>query len=443
MSSLLQHLPSDEQLTTAVAAGDHAAFEELYRRYARPLAAYGGRVLRDRSRGEDVAQTSLMRAYDALQRGTEPLRVKPWLYKIALNTALELKAKNGEVSDGESEEPADTSSDFRAARADIVAGVQDLPERQRHVFVLREIKGLPVGEVARRLELTNQQVEQALFAARNRLAEVLVFGERVSCETVRGLDRSQLTHYERRALKSHLRACPSCRRKGGFGLSALGFWLRDAWAWLVGGGASAAKLGAVAVTATVVGAAPVVAPAVVHKISHQDGEPVQAAATVAPQSLERIDRLGGVFGRSLPRPEIVSTAVTKPPAHDPFADLPIVNEELAAPEAAPEAAAPEPAPPATVESPPAPSPEPAPRDEVVVEREPIVESDAESSEAPLSAEGITDESLVERPTEEPSPTEEAPPAEEPVADPAADTTTETRDDPPPEDPPADNSSATP
>jgi len=136
-----------------------------------------------------VAQAALMRAYDALQRGTEPLRVKPWLYKIALNTALELKAKNGDVLDGESEEVEDTSSDMRAARADILGGVQNLPERQRKVFVLREIKGLPVNEVARRLELTNEQVEQALFAARNRLAEVLVFGERVDCEMVRGSAR--------------------------------------------------------------------------------------------------------------------------------------------------------------------------------------------------------------------------------------------------------------
>jgi RNA polymerase sigma factor (sigma-70 family) len=263
MSSLLQHVSSDEQLTTAIVAGDDDAFEELYRRYARPLAAYGGRVLRDHSRGEDVAQTSLMRAYDALRRGTEPLRVKPWLYKIALNTALELKAKNGEVLDGESDELEDTSADFREARADILAGVDALPDRQRKVFVLREITGLPVGEVAGRLELTNQQVEQALFAARNRLAESLVFGERIDCETIRGLDRSQLTHYERRAVKSHVRACPGCRRKGGVGLSSLGFWLRDAWAWLAGAGAPVAKIGAVTVAAGLVGGAPAVVSGIV------------------------------------------------------------------------------------------------------------------------------------------------------------------------------------
>jgi RNA polymerase sigma-70 factor (ECF subfamily) len=317
----------DERLTAAVASGDHAAFEELYRRYARPLAAYGARILRDRSRGEDVAQTALMRAYDALRRGTEPLRVKPWLYKIALNTALELRAKTGEVSDGETADLEDTSRDLHTARADILCGLQDLPERQRKVFVLREIKGLPVGEVALRLELTNQQVEQALFAARNRLAEVLVFGERVDCTTLRGLDRSQLTHYERRALKGHLRGCQSCRRESGYGLSAIGFWLRDAWAWLTGGGASAAKLGAVAMTATVVGGAPVVLPAVSHRVLPHDAK----AAAGEPHARAALERPARVvvppFARRPSGLLSVVRAAAQPFGLDPLTDLPIVDEE--------------------------------------------------------------------------------------------------------------------
>jgi RNA polymerase sigma factor (sigma-70 family) len=323
MSSLLQGVPSDEQLTTAVSAGDSDAFEELYRRYAGPLAAYGSRVLRDRSRGEDVAQTSLMRAYDALQRGTEPLRVKPWLYKIALNTALELKAKHGDVLDGDSADRPDTSDDFRDARADILAGVERLPERQQKVFVLREIHGLPVSEVATRLDLTSQQVEQALFAARNRLAESLVFGERIACETIRSLDRSQLTHYERRAVKSHVRACPSCRRSAPFGLSSILFWLRDGWAWLAGGAsASAVKVGAITVAAGLVGGAPVVASQLAGRLDHARAEVRSAAFDhVGPALLGRVarlvDGLGPVGVQALPLSSPTSAEAAVPPLSEP------------------------------------------------------------------------------------------------------------------------------
>jgi hypothetical protein len=117
-----------------------------------------------------------------------------------------------------------------------------------------------------------------------------VFGERVDCETVRGLEASQLTRYERRALKSHVRSCPSCRQKG-FGLSSIGFWLRDMWAWLAGGGASAAKLGAVALTAAAV-SAPVVTPALISGLGHgSKGGHRLALGAGGPDAVTQLERL--------------------------------------------------------------------------------------------------------------------------------------------------------
>jgi RNA polymerase sigma factor (sigma-70 family) len=413
MSSLLeQNLPSDERLTAAVAAGDEAAFEELFRRYTGPLGAYGGRILRDTSRGEDVAQTALMRAYDALRRGAQPLRVKPWLYKIALNTALELKAKHGEVSDGEPVEMEDTSPDVRAARRALVAGVQQLPPRQRDVFVLREIKGLPVAEVASRLSLTNQQVEQALFAARNRLAELLVFGDRLDCASVAELDVSQLTRHERRAVKSHVRSCPACRRNG-LGLSSLGFWLRDAWAWLVGGGASAAKLGAVAATATVLGGAPLVAPKVADRVLHRDSAPAKhvAAAGAAPAKWTKGTKSRAHVLPAASHPIVRAATLIAP---EPAEELTVAAEENVPAE---EPVLPEPAALREEESvsPPAPEPEPAPvpvepapepRPVPVEEPAPVEEAPAE--ELPPAAEVPAGEASVDEPVaDEPTPLETA------------------------------------
>jgi RNA polymerase sigma factor (sigma-70 family) len=362
MSSLLQPARSDEQLTAAIAGGDHAAFEELYRRYARPLAAYGSRVLRDRSRGEDVAQTALARAFEALQRGTEPLRVKPWLYKIALNTALEQRAKLGEVLDGESEEHEGGADDTSAQRADILAAVQVLPERQRMVFFLREVRGLTVGEVASRLDLTSQQVEQSLFAARNRLAEELVFGSRVDCRLVQSIDPDSLTRFERRALKGHLRACPSCRRNTGFSVSTIALWFRDALAWLAGGGGvSAAKLGAAVVTATVAASTPVTAPMIMHTILHRhlDGHAVDTravdavplASELSPTSLRPFDTLDKLL---VPQPRVTS------PVSGPFPSAPLTHTTPTTPSAA--------APPDLAADPPQ---DPAPADAMAADSTPV------------------------------------------------------------------------
>jgi uncharacterized membrane protein YgcG len=145
-----------------------------------------------------------------------------------------------------------------------MAAVAALPGRQRHVFALRELHGLRIEEIAAELHLTAQQVEQSLFAARNRLAEQLVFGERLGCAAVRKLAAGPLDLRERRALKTHVRSCPACRKElGGRGIALAAMplpslhWLRA----LGGGGAPVAlKIGAVAATATVVAGAPVLTP---------------------------------------------------------------------------------------------------------------------------------------------------------------------------------------
>ena len=61
------------------------------------------------------------------------------------------------------------------------------PDRKGRAGRVRGGQGLKMSEIAAGLALTVSQVEQALFAARNRLAEHLIFGERLSCDVVRRL----------------------------------------------------------------------------------------------------------------------------------------------------------------------------------------------------------------------------------------------------------------
>jgi hypothetical protein len=129
------------------------------------------------------------------------------------------------------------------------------------VYVLREVHGLRIDETAAELGLSAAQVEQSLFAARNRLAEQLVFGDRLNCVTVQRLAAGPLDTSERRALKTHLRTCRECRQTMGLRGRALSVlpsgagleWLRGLGAGLLGGAPTAAKVGAIFATATLVG----------------------------------------------------------------------------------------------------------------------------------------------------------------------------------------------
>jgi RNA polymerase sigma factor (sigma-70 family) len=263
VSPLLLRRLSDELLGSRLASGEAAAFDELYRRYVHRLSAYGANLLGDAASGDDVAQSTLLKAYGALRDGRLPERIKPWLFRIAHNTAIDLVVRRRELPEGELPERATAGGEPVAGA--LVAALASLPDRQRRVYVLREVHGLRIDETAAELGLTASQVEQSLFAARNRLAEHLVFGDRLNCVAVQRLVAGPLDMDERRALKTHLRSCPDCRSAVGMRGRALGFlpvvsldWLRNLLPGLVGGSAPvAAKVGVVVATASLAAGVPI------------------------------------------------------------------------------------------------------------------------------------------------------------------------------------------
>lgn len=248
----MRPLVSDERLSRRLAIGEAAAFDELYRRYAHRLSAYASTLLGDRAAGEDVAQVALLNAYQALRSGKTPEQVRPWLYRIAHNEAVDMLARRRDLLHRFEPEDRPAPEDGSATRGALLDALAQLPDRQRRAYVLREVHGLRIAEIAAELELGVSQVEQALFAARNRMAEELVFSDGLTCAAAQQLAEGPLAGIERRALRRHFRTCDHCRASGirvapGLGLGLSFDWARGRLADLLVGGAApaAAKVGAV------------------------------------------------------------------------------------------------------------------------------------------------------------------------------------------------------
>jgi RNA polymerase sigma factor (sigma-70 family) len=288
MRRLLLSRLSDEQLSRRLAAGEAAAFDELYRRYVQRLAVYGRQLLGDGAGGEDVAQVALLNAYRALRNGVVAAQVRPWLYRIARNAALDMLSRRRELVVAVIPEREGTEGPDDLGRGLLIEALRRLPRRQCHAWILREVNGLRMTEIADRLELRPEQVEQALFAARNSLAEELAFGERLDCESVRRLVGGPLAHSERRALRRHLRTCPDCRSSvtlgGGLGalvpLPLVGV-VRQLAGALDGVTAPAAKVGAVVVAAAAAGSLPLASDMI-------GGHDPVAPAQAVPQPVQRV-----------------------------------------------------------------------------------------------------------------------------------------------------------
>jgi len=164
---------SDERLVDLVRAGSDPAFEAIVERYRRALMRYVSRLLPP-ERAEDVVQQSFVKAYEAMHRDAAELNLRPWLYRIAHNGALNAlrdrslgHAELDERIDGV--ERPDQAFERTAGLRELVVAVQALPERQRSAILLRELEGRSYDEIAAALGVTDGAVRQLLNRARNAL----------------------------------------------------------------------------------------------------------------------------------------------------------------------------------------------------------------------------------------------------------------------------------
>jgi RNA polymerase sigma factor (sigma-70 family) len=164
---------SDERLVDLVRAGSDPAFEAIVERYRRSLMRYVSRLLPPEG-AEDVVQQSFVRAYEAMHRDSAELNLRPWLYRIAHNGALNAvrdralgHAELDERIDGV--ERPDQALERTTGLRNLVVAVQALPERQRSAILLRELEGRSYEEIAIALGVSDGAVRQLLNRARNTL----------------------------------------------------------------------------------------------------------------------------------------------------------------------------------------------------------------------------------------------------------------------------------
>ena len=86
----MRPVTSDGELIQRAATGDRSAFEDLYRRYARPVFGLALRRLGDRGRAEDAVQetfASIWRSAGSYHPERGP--GAPWLYAVARNAIVD------------------------------------------------------------------------------------------------------------------------------------------------------------------------------------------------------------------------------------------------------------------------------------------------------------------------------------------------------------------
>jgi RNA polymerase sigma factor (sigma-70 family) len=170
LSATLLRTQSDARLVALVRQGHERAFEAIVERYRRPLHRHIRRVLPE-SRAEDALQQTFLKAWSSLQDGAEVHDLRPWLYRIAQNTALDALKRAGYDYDELTESlrsPGGPEADLerRTVMRETLAGLAALPGNQREALLRTAVGGDSRAQVAHDLGLTDGAVRQLVHRAR-------------------------------------------------------------------------------------------------------------------------------------------------------------------------------------------------------------------------------------------------------------------------------------
>lgn len=183
---------SDGQLVERTLAGDSKAFGLLVSKYQRRIQRLIGRMVRDTSLVEDIAQETFIRAYRALPDFRGEAQFYTWLYRIAVNSAKKALAEmRRDPLVYESSQPINTDEDetYRPSNelssretpemvlaakevAQVVNGaLEQLPDDLKQALTLREIEGLSYEEIAGIMNCPIGTVRSRIFRAREAISE--------------------------------------------------------------------------------------------------------------------------------------------------------------------------------------------------------------------------------------------------------------------------------
>lgn len=183
----------DDQLVEEALGGNALSFQLLVERYQERIFALARHYTKSAVEVEDIAQDTFLKAYRRLDSFQRQSSFSTWLYRIAVNTALDFLKRSGRSPVQAVEDPELSAAPVRALagsgatlstpdanlRREELARItrrvlEELPEIFRTVLVLREFEDMPYQEMAEVLGISIGTVESRLFRARARFKEALL-----------------------------------------------------------------------------------------------------------------------------------------------------------------------------------------------------------------------------------------------------------------------------
>jgi RNA polymerase sigma-70 factor (ECF subfamily) len=173
----------DHELVQRLLAGDEPAYRGLIEHYQNRALRLAYRILRNREEAEEVAQVVFVKVFLSIKSFAGRSSLFAWIYRIAANESYSALRKRVLEVCFDAPDPHGASHEYlrtcqqTGPRWDLVVLQRNylnrplaaLPERERHLLLLREVEGLSMTELAEATGLNENTVKVRLFRARQRL----------------------------------------------------------------------------------------------------------------------------------------------------------------------------------------------------------------------------------------------------------------------------------
>ena len=167
-------LYSDEKLMKEIKADNMLAFDVLYKKYSKRLYNFGYSILKSQAEAENLLQDVFLNLWEKRHNLEKDSSVKSFVFTIAYNTAVSImrkKAREQQFFDylktlqDLNQDPVNIEIEYNELNDKLNSIINKLPARQREVYLLHKNKGLKYQEIAERLNISVNTVENHMSRA--------------------------------------------------------------------------------------------------------------------------------------------------------------------------------------------------------------------------------------------------------------------------------------
>ncbi len=175
-------LYSDEELMREIKADNMFAFDTLYNKYCKRVYKFSFSILKSHEESENLMQDVFLNLWENRYRVEKDSSVRSYLFSITYNSAISVIRKKVRETDfidqlkyvGKiSEDTVNMEIEYLELTSRLGEIIKTLPPRQKEVYLLQKVEGLKYNEIADRLNISVNTIENHMSRALKTIREKL------------------------------------------------------------------------------------------------------------------------------------------------------------------------------------------------------------------------------------------------------------------------------